>query len=82
MMALVFGDEKRANPNPSTARMNMSWIIGVLVVRKLRVISPITMIPMPKEESFAGSIVSERLPAYDEKTAWITGCVTRMKPAS
>ncbi len=81
MTALVFGEEKRANPNPKRTRLAMIWGIGVSGARNVRRARPRVVSAMPADATYCGSTRSESLPAGVAKSAWTTGCVIRMSPA-
>jgi hypothetical protein len=81
MMALVFGDEKRPYPRPSTIRLATITKSGVAGVRKIKKESPRAVRAIPVVATTRGSMRSESLPATGEKMVWTTGWATRMRPA-
>ncbi len=80
-MAFVFGDEKRAYPNPRSTRLAMISGIGVSGVRNVKMASPRVMKTIPADATYCGSTRSESLPAGVANIAWTIGCATRMSPA-
>jgi len=81
MIALVLGDEKKANPVPR--RANRVIIAGILVVssKRVKVNSAKVVNAIPKEAMIRGSILSESLPAIGENKTMTTGWHTKMIPA-
>lgn len=81
-MALVLGDENKANPNPKIIRLKTIKLIGVLALRGTSNKRPIKLNAIPTEAVILGSILSDKRPASGEKIAMITGCDTSTRPAS
>jgi hypothetical protein len=73
MIALVLGDENKANPRPMKIRLIIIDINGVAGTRKVNRTSPTAQRPMPVDATILGSILSDNLPAKGEKTACTTG---------
>jgi hypothetical protein len=69
IIALAFGEEKSENPKPSRQRQIITYTKPVVSERKKRNPSPAVVIAMPIDETRAGSILSENLPARGENRA-------------
>ena len=63
MMALVFGEEKRAKPKPSKIRQPMMYPSGVFCSKKISRNNPMVVNIIPTVATIRGSIRSESLPA-------------------
>ena len=81
MIALVLGDENRANPKPITIRLSMTNPRPVFWPRKVNRKSAIMVKPIPMDATTLGSILSESLPARGETKAITTGWQTKIVPA-
>jgi len=69
MIALVFGDEKRANPNPKRIKLIMMKKSFVELSRVKNSKSPIAAKTIPIEAIILGSIMSDNQPLNGEKIA-------------
>ena len=81
MTALVFGEEKRANPKPRQMRLETMKNKDDDRPRSMNIKRPALVIPIPAEATTRGSTLSESLPARGEKTAMTIGWAIRMSPA-
>ena len=83
MMALVFGDEKKAKPRPRRARTATMKPNPVSPSRpRARRRSPPATRAIPAEATTWASIRSESLPAQGDRTAWTAGWAARTNPAA
>ncbi len=81
IIVFIFGDEKRAKPNPTQVNTNIISQIGVRLVKSEKTTSPIVHIVMPDVVKYLGWKRSESLPATGENRAITAGCATRIMPA-
>lgn len=82
MIALVLGDEKRANPTPRISRqiiMNVNPVDPFSVESRN---SPVVVSAIPKEATIRGSIRSEMIPANGESMAMTIGWAIRIIPVA
>jgi hypothetical protein len=80
IMTFVLGDEKRPNPNPSTAKLIMMDKIAVLLLKNIKLKSPRVTIAMPIVARILASYWSDIRPARGATITIIMGWATRIKP--
>ena len=82
MIALLLGEEKKANPSPM--RAISAIITGKFVCRvtNANISNPSVVRAMPMDETILGSTLSERRPANGENSAMISGCDSITQPAT
>jgi hypothetical protein len=73
IIALVLGEENMPKPKPTMARIADRYVIDECSVRKVSMISPPVIIPMPADARILGSYLSESRPEMDATMAIITG---------
>lgn len=73
MIALIFGEEKRAKPKPRTSKTMTISQTGVAGESAAKTASPAAVIAIPIEASTLGSFLSESFPAQGENSAITTG---------
>ena len=78
---MVFGDAKRENPKPDTARMSRSCQIGVVSCRKKSAADATAERTIPSAERKNGDFLSEIRPKTGEKTAITAVDVIKTNPA-
>ena len=81
IMALMFGEENRANPNPRIIRLRMIKGRTVLFLISVKSTRPKVVRAIPSEAITRGSILSESFPANGEKAAIIIGWAIKTAPA-
>ena len=80
-MALVFGDEKRANPKPIRIKLDIINVKVESLSNNEKRISPTVVKAIPIDATIRGSTLSESLPARGEKTAITIGWDIKISPA-
>lgn len=77
----MFGDEKRAKPNPRIIRYIVIKSIEVVLFMNDKTSNPKLVNPIPIEAIIPGCILSESLPARGERIVIVTGWAMSMSPA-
>ena len=80
MIALVFGEENRANPSPQSTRIATIHDSGEPASRNAVRKSPAALIAMPVEATIRGSTLSERRPARGENSGHHDGLGQHHEP--
>ena len=81
MIALLFGEEKNANPVPIKRKIPPTKTIGICVSRNEKPKMPIAVIAIPAEATRRGSCLSDSVPASGDSSAIIIGCSSMKRPA-